>query len=384
VNERSERTIRTVQTPDADQVEYDEAELLVSHDYAEPLIVGGLRCHGGFADDGTYVSPRTANRVPAIAAWQAKHRRDFGTELLDLPLDTWPEHYPNVAQARFLIESGIPDPISATLTRVGTVEGFGALIRYEAIPDMRRVVDEDVSGTALAHLGSGLFEAHARDEAGFDGEGGHEHMWYAARDVAFENPVTEDQRALMLERMGIAPPGSGGKIDAAALRATALANRKWPSDIDFDFESLIARMVRLLLIEISAFHTFAWAEELLADPDLVAGDGEGARLVSYVRADETPHVDYLRTALSELRDRTIVGEGGRKHAGADLVGATWDRALALSIGPNRQATLETTWGEVRHAVGDRPGAVDLLARFDELGSVRRQDDGSWVEAPAAA
>ncbi len=38
-------------------------------------------------------------------------------------------------------------------------------------------------------------------------------MWYAARDVAFENPVTEDQRALMLERMGIAPPGSGGKID---------------------------------------------------------------------------------------------------------------------------------------------------------------------------
>jgi hypothetical protein len=249
---------------------------------------------------------------------------------------------------------------------------------------MRRVVDEDVSGTALAHLGSGLFEAHARDEAGFDGEGGHEHMWYAARDVAFENPVTEDQRALMLERLGIAPPGSGGKIDAAALRATALANRKWPSDVDFDFESLIARMVRLLLIEISAFHTFAWAEELLADPDLVAGDGEGARLVSYVRADETPHVDYLRTALSELRDRTIVGEGGRKHAGADLVGATWDRALALSIGPNRQATLETTWGEVRHAVGDRPGAADLLARFDELGSVRRQDDGSWVEAPAAA
>jgi len=312
-----------VTTSDTDQVEYDEAELLASHDYAEPLIVGGVRCHGGFADDGTYVSPRTANRVPAIAAWQAKHRRDFGTELLDLPLDTWPEHYPNVAQARFLIESGIPDPISATLTRVGTVEGFGALIRYEAIPDMRRVVDEDVSSTALAHLGSGLFEAHARDEAGFDGEGGHEHMWYAARDVAFENPVTEDQRALVLERLGIAPPGSGGKIDAAALRATALANRRWPSDVDFDFESLIARMVRLLLIEISAFHTFAWAEELLADPELVAGDGEGGRLVSYIRADETPHVDYLhrvvRAARSDDRGRRRAQarrrRPGRRHVG---------------------------------------------------------------------
>ena len=106
-----------------DQVTFDEAELLASHRYAEPLVVAGVRCHGGFDDDGTYVSPRTATRVPAIAAWQAKHRRDFGTDLLDLPLDTWPEHYPNVAQGRFLIESGVPDPISATLTRVGTGGG---------------------------------------------------------------------------------------------------------------------------------------------------------------------------------------------------------------------------------------------------------------------
>ena len=369
-------------TTDTDQVDFAEAELLASHRYAEPLVVGDVRCHGGFDDEGAYVSPRTLHRVPAIAAWQAKHRRDFGTELLDLPLDTWPEHYPNVPQARFLVESGITDPISATLTRVGTVEGFGAMIRYEALPDLQRLVDEDIAGTALAHLGAGLFEAHARDEAGFDGQGGHEHMWYAARDVAFEHPVTSDQRALMLERMGIVPPG-GGKVDIAALRAAALANRRWPDDVDFDLESLIARMVRLLLIEISAFHTFAWAEELLADPDLVAGDGEGARIVACIRADETPHVDYLRTALSELRDRTIVGDGGRRHAGRDLVGDVWDRALAQSTGPNRQATLETTLRDVRFAVGDRRGAADLLARFDELGSAHRRDDGTWVDAAAA-
>jgi hypothetical protein len=366
-----------------DQVEFDERELLVSHRYAEPLVVGGVRCHGGFGDDGAYVSPRTANRVPAIAAWQARHRRDFGTEPLDLALDTWPGHYPNVAQARFLIESSVPDPIVATLTRIGTVEGFGGMIRHSAIPDLARVVDEDVRGTALAHLGSGLFEAHARDEAGFDDEGGHEHMWFAARDIAFENPVTDDQRALMLERMGIVPPG-GGKVDLAALRAAALANRQWPDDVDFDLEILITRMVRLLLIEISAFHTFAWAEELLADPDLVAGDGEGARLVSYIRADETPHVDYLRTALTELRDRTIVGEGGGRHAGSELVGGLWDSALEQSVGPNRRQTLETTWREVRHAVRGRAGSDDLLARFDQLGSVHRHDDGTWVEAPPAA
>jgi hypothetical protein len=38
------------------------------------------------------------------------------------------------------------------------------------------------------------------------------------------------------------------------------------------------------------------------------------------------------------------------------------------------------WAEVRHAVGDRPGAADLLARFDELGTVRRGEDGTWAEA----
>lgn len=61
----------------------------------------------------------------------------------------------------------MPEPIIATLTRIGTVEGFGAMIRHAAVPDWRRVVDEDTTGTALAHVASGLFEAHARDEAGF-------------------------------------------------------------------------------------------------------------------------------------------------------------------------------------------------------------------------
>lgn len=365
---------------DVDQVDFSERELLASADYAEPLVVRGVRCHGGFGDDGGYVSPRTLVRRPAIAAWQVKHQRDFGTELLDLPLDTWPEHYPNVAQARFLIRSGVPEPIISALTRIGTVEGFGAMIRRSVVPDWHRVVDEDTAGTALAHLAGGLFEAHARDEAGFEDQAGHQHMWFAARDVAFEDPVTEDETALMLERMGVVPPGSGGVIDPKAIRAAALAARMWPDDVDFDLELLVTRMTRLVLIEISAFHTFAWAEELLADPDLVAGEGEAARLVSYIRSDETPHVDYLRTALSELRDRTIVGDGGRRHAGSRLVGGMWDRAVAASVGANRRQALETTWREVRHAVGDSPGAADLLARFDELGSAHRLDDGTWTEA----
>ena len=344
------------------QLIYDEAELLASHAYEEPLIAGGVRCHGGFDTDGRYVSPRTRHRTPAIEAWQANHRATFGTDLMDVPLATWPGHYPNVAQARFLLEAGLPEPIINTLTRIGTVEGFGAMLRLSPVPDARRTFVEDTEGTALAHLGRGLFEAHARDEAGYDPddgepEGGHKQMWFAARDVAFGHPPTEDETQLMLQRMGINQ------------MAQAAPQRFWPDDVALDLEMLVERMVRLLLIEISAFHTFAWAEELLDDPDLVAGDGEAPRLVSYIRADETPHVEYLKTVLSEIRDRTVVGER-RHHDGTDLVGRTWDRALAQSLGARRQAAIDSFRAEVARAASARADATDLVARFDRLGEAQ--------------
>ena len=73
------------------QLDYTESELLASHDYAAPLVAGGVRCHGGFDADGTYVSPRTRYRRPAITAWEEKRAEDFGTPRLDIPLESWPE-----------------------------------------------------------------------------------------------------------------------------------------------------------------------------------------------------------------------------------------------------------------------------------------------------
>jgi hypothetical protein len=366
------------------QLDYTEAELLATHAIAEPLIAGGVRCHGGFDDTGAYVSPRTLNRWPAIAAWQAEHTATFGTSLLDIPLETWPEHYPNVAQTRLLLERGVPEPTISVLTRIGTVEGFGALIRHSVIPDFAKLFVEDTRGTALAHLGGGLYEAHARDEAGFEDEGGHKQMWFAARDVAFENPVTEDETVVMLERMGIAPAGSGGRIDPAQMRAQALANRVLPDDVDFDLEALLSRMIGLLFIEISAFHAFSWAETVLDDRELVAGEGEAGRLVSYIRADEAPHVAYLETVLTEVRDRTVIGESGRRYAGTDIIGPIWERGLENSLGVRRADQLESMRREVEHAVRGRSDRNDLLAEFDALGSVERTATGDWVARSASA
>jgi hypothetical protein len=365
------------------QLEWTEHELLATHAVAEPLIAGGVRCHGGFDDNGDYISPRILNRVPAIEAWQAAHTATFGTDIIDIPLATWPEHYPNVDQARLLLTHGVPEPIIAVLTRIGTVEGFGGLIRHTTIPDLSATFDEDVRGTALTHLDKGLYEAHARDEAGFEDEGGHTQMWWAARDVAFENPVTQDETVNMLERMGISAPGTGGKIDPVKMRADALANRVLPHDVDFDLEALLGRMIGLLFIEISAFHAFAWAQTILDDTDLVAGDGTAGDMIGHIRADETPHVAYIKTVLTEVRDRTVIGDSGRKHAGRDIVGTIWDRNLAASLGERRDGQLNAVRGEVEHALRGRRDGAELLAQFDALGSTVRDAHGHWIQRPAA-
>lgn len=365
------------------QTTFTADELLVSHDIVEPLFAGGVRCHGGFDGDGRYVSPRTRNRLPAIETWQEQHRQQFGTELLDIGLEAWPGNWPNLEQAQFLLRHGVREPIITELTRIGTVEGFGALIRFTPMPEWSRCVDEDLRGTATDHLARGLYEAHARDEAGHEAEAGHQQMWYAARDVAFEHPVTEDQTAVMLERIGLARPGQGSQgIDVEMMQRQFEERRLYP-DLPWELESMLDRMIRLLLIEISAFHIFAWAKALLADTELVAGNGEAARLVGYIRSDETPHVEYLKTTLSELRDRTFVGEGGEKHPGSEVVGRMWDRGVEESITVRRRQGLITALSEVEHALAGRRDRDDLLAELHSLGDIAPGPNGEWPpdEAP---
>jgi hypothetical protein len=349
------------------QLEYSWDELLADPPLVEPLRAGGLVCHGGFNADGVYESPRTLFRVPALQAWQEHHRETVGGRILDAPLDAFPGAYPNLDQARLLLRDGVRDPIVASLTRIGTVEGFGAMIRYLAPENMQRFFAEDIRGTATAHLGRGLVEAHARDEAGWEDQAGHNRMWFAVRDIAFENPVTTDETAAMLERMGIGG-GMGGSGGASASddRAARFAERRRFPDLDVEVEMLISTMARVLFIEIKAFHIFRWAEALLSDDELVAGEGEAARVVSYIRADETPHVDYLRTSLSEMHDRTFVGLSGRRIPGSDVVRRIWDQGLEESMGVMEEQSRASIRREVELALSRHKRGADVLAEFDGL------------------
>ncbi len=277
-------------------------ELLASGSYEEPLIAGGVRCHGGFDPDGRYHSPRTLHRAPAILAWQDRLARE-GQELIDIPRTMMPPQYPNVEQAKLLLRHGVRDPIVRTLTIISIVEGFGAVIRDVRVPKLDELVVEPIGGTALAHLGGGLFEAHARDEAGYEDEGGHKQMWEAARDLALESPkIPGDVLMRMMGRRGRAPK----------------RERPFPQ-LDENLERMLALMAQVLVIEVFAEGTFQWGIDVLSDPEVSAEPEKAGDMVRYIQADESPHVEYLRTALSELRARTLRTVDGGTLAGREVV-----------------------------------------------------------------
>ena len=288
--------------PEPGRVVFTRDELLDSGAYEAPLVAGGVRCHGGFEADGRYRSPRTIHRAPAVAAWQAQLAQS-GHALIEIPRALMPPQYPSVEQSLLLLQHGVRDPIVRTLTIISIVEGFGAMIREVKVPALPALVVEPIDGTALAHLAGGLFEAHARDESGFKDEGGHKQMWEAARDLALEKPkIPGDVLMRMMSRN-------------AGRRRT---ERPFPM-IDETLERMLAMMAQVLVVEIFAEGTFDWGYRLLSDPSVSAAPEAAGAMIDHIRTDETPHVEYLRTALSEVRARTLRTVDGGTIAGRRVV-----------------------------------------------------------------
>ncbi len=291
-------------------IAYTAEQLLESGPYDEPLIAGGVRCHGGFDPDGRYRSPRTLHRGPGILGWQ-QQVIDAGHELVEIPRSLMPPQYPNVEQAKLLLRHGVRDPIVRTLTVISIVEGFGAVIRDVKVPDLGTLVVEPIEGTALAHLDKGLFEAHARDEAGYEAEGGHKQMWEAARDLALENPKVPGD--VLMRMMGRRSRGEKRE-------------RPYPQ-LDETLERMIAMMSQVLVVEVFAEGTFQWGIDVLSDPEVSAEPERAGAMVTYIQSDESPHVEYLRAALSELRCRTLRTVDGGTLAGRTVVDGMLNEVL---------------------------------------------------------
>jgi hypothetical protein len=356
----------TAQPFDASRLVYTEAELLDSGGYDAPLIAGGMRCHGGFDADGAYRSPRTLHRGPAVAAWQARLARE-GHALLDVPALLMPPQYPNVAQAKLLLKNGVRDPIVRALTIISIVEGFGAVIRDVRVPKLSELVVEPLDGTALDHLARGLFEAHARDEAGWRDEGGHKQMWEAARDLALEKPkIPADVMMRMMGRTAQRPA----------------AERPFPM-LDETLERMLALMAQVLVVEIFAEGTFAWGVALLSDPEVSAKPKEAGDMVRHIQADERPHVEYLRTALSELRARTLRTVDGKTIAGREVVDGLMHRILRAITRDRPRDQRDDVRAGLTASIAAAPNPRALLEAFDALESPWTPPERTGFERDAA-
>jgi hypothetical protein len=358
----------TTQPSDPQRLTFTDAELLDSGNYEAPLIAGGVRCHGGFDATGAYRSPRTLHRGPAVAAWQARLARD-GHALVTVPAALMPPQYPNVAQAKLLLRNGVRDPIVRTLTIVSIVEGFGAIIRDVRVPKLAECFVEPLEGTALDHLGRGLFEAHARDEAGWREEGGHKQMWEAARDLALEKPkIPADVMMRMMGRMG------GGR--------GAPAERPYPM-LDPTLERMLAMMAQVMVVEVFAEGTFQWGVDLLSDPEVSAAPEAAGDMVRHIQSDEKPHVEYLRTALSETRARTLRTVDGKTIAGREVVDGLMHRILRTITRDRPRDQREDLRASFTEAMKGVASPQRLIEEFDALESKWAPPERTGFEPIAA-
>lgn len=327
-------------------------EILAEHRYARPQIEAGYRLHGGFDESGRYIPPRTLNRWPAIAAWRdALTAR--GQDLVDPSQDLMSRgSFPGAAQQSFLLELGLGQTLWNSLSVTGAVEARGRALADAEAPDFQAIVDDDISGTATAHLNKGLLRAHGLDEGGDPerGQGGHDAMWFAVRDMLFGKnayPLPETPQSLSRPESGRLMP-----------------------QIPPEHERWILLLMNVLMIEVRAEKFFNFCTGVMRDPRNFRDRRDAARkaadLVDRIRQDEAPHVAYLTVVVSELRSFDYrVGTGGRLK-GAAFIDPVWRGMVHWHSIANLDHERAQTRAALERVFRARPDGEAELRRFDTL------------------
>lgn len=332
---------------------YDREELFRSHDYAKPQVEAGHRIHGGFLADGRYVPPRSLVRGPAIDAWTAA-LRERGGDLL--PADSSllaGVRYPSPAQQKLLLQEGLGQTFWNALTITGEIEARGRLLAEMRFPELQDALVEDVSGMGVGHLNKGLLEAHGVDEGGEPerGIGGHDVMWFAARDLAFGE--TDFPRPEVPESI------SRPEVDEQRI-----------PQIERRFERLVDFLANLLLIEFRAERIFSTTETLLRDPELFttrrAEAEHGALIVNRIRADEEVHVTSLRLYLGELRALTFRTRDGGMLPGREVVDPLWQGVVHWATVEQPKLQAEQQRKLLSERIAQHPEAARVQREFDAL------------------
>jgi len=331
---------------------YSKAELEAEHDYATPHIECGLKLHGGFDEHGTYLSPRTRYRWEAVNAWM-QSLRDRGVPIVEATTELLTEpNYPTVQQELFLLENGIEQPLWDSLTITGLIEARGRALADLVAPDFQEIIVEDISGMALGHMNKGLLTSHGWDEGGKPGTdiGGHDVMWFAVRDLVFGK-----------DRFPIpTPPASIGREKAEREMA----------QVPPECEGVLAFLMNLLMIEVRAERAFDFYERVIGSDGIFADKRKEAahavQLVNRIRQDESVHVAWLRTAISEFRHATVRTVDGQQLKGSEIVDPVWEKMVHWHAVEMHEANRENNRAELKRKILAAPNGAKVIEEFEAI------------------
>lgn len=330
---------------------YSEDELLADHPYAEDHVVQGQRLHGGIMADGSYQPPRALVREPAFDAWEAALRERGGA-----PFDATADlleglRMPTAEQQAVLVRNGLGLSFWNSLTITGKIEAKGRLLAEMQFPDLQDAIVDDISEMAIGHLNKGLLLAHGLDEGGLpaEGIGGHDAMWFAARDLVFGAGAYPD----------VEPPENIGREDAGTRHVPEIAP---------EIEGMVSFLANLLIIEFRAELGFADTQQVLRTPDLFAdrrADAElAAEIVERIRTDESIHVRSLNLYLGEMRAVSFKTLDGGTVSGAELIDRFWDGLVKWATVDQPALVADDTRRMLLDRIAEHEDADRVLAEFE--------------------
>ena len=331
---------------------YSLVEIEAEHEYATPHIECGLKLHGGFDAEGRYLSPRTQNRWQAIEAWTAQ-LTDQNVPIVEATTDLLSEpNYPTIDQQIYLLESGVEQPLWDSLTITGIIEGRGKALADLVAPDFQSIIKEDISDTALGHMNKGLLSSHGWDEGGHPANdtGGHDVMWYAVRDLIFGKdkfPLPE------------APASIGREKDEREISA-----------IGPEFEGVIGFLMNLLMIEVRAERAFDFYEKVIASEktftDKQIESKHAVELVNRIRQDESVHVAWLRVAISEFRNSTVITLDGSEVMGSELLDPVWAQMVQWHGVDMHRANYDRLRADLKEKILAVENGEKIFEKFDAM------------------
>jgi hypothetical protein len=177
-------------------------------------------------------------------------------------------------------------------------------------------------------------------------------MWEAARDAALENPAIPGD--VLMRLMG----RRGG------------ARRRKPAfpEIGEGAERMLGFMANVLVVEVIAEETFRWGIDVLSDPQVSAAPDVAGEMVRHIQADEKPHVDYLRTALSEVAARTLNTVDGKQIPGKTVIDGLLHRTLSQMLRNRQSDQRDDLRDGLRQAILAATDPASVQEEFDALES----------------